>query len=105
MLGLKAVGDEGEVLQQIQDMEHRDHLAMVKANPVGQQAIRHVAEVLGSGNDTLFWFDVWSRRGQLATLFPRLFKLTIDKGLSGIRGFGMTIVGPGVPNGEDPLRA
>ncbi|GAB4837507.1 hypothetical protein Ancab_002367 [Ancistrocladus abbreviatus] len=37
-------------------------------------------KVLGSRNDTLFWLDVWSQRDQLATLFPQLFRLTIDQG-------------------------
>ncbi|GAB4853218.1 hypothetical protein Ancab_017405 [Ancistrocladus abbreviatus] len=35
---------------------------------------------LGCGNDTSFWFDAWSRMGQLANLFPRFFNLTADKG-------------------------
>ncbi|GAB4854326.1 hypothetical protein Ancab_022913 [Ancistrocladus abbreviatus] len=45
LLGLKAVGDEGEVLQKIRDMDRRDHLAMVNANSVGKQGVRHVVEV------------------------------------------------------------
>ncbi|GAB4851942.1 hypothetical protein Ancab_039439 [Ancistrocladus abbreviatus] len=77
----------------------RDQLAWERAKTIGKQVwAQHIVSVnraspevaswlsasfrrnLGCGNDTSFWFDAWSRRGQLANLFPRFFNLTADKG-------------------------
>ncbi|GAB4845229.1 hypothetical protein Ancab_038638 [Ancistrocladus abbreviatus] len=70
---------------------------IVRVNSVYPEAASWLStgfrKVLGNGEDTLFWFDAWSRRVWL------LLRVVSSK----IKDFGMTIVGSGAPNGEDPF--
>jgi hypothetical protein len=41
-----------------------------------------VYKVMGNGNDTSFWIDVWAGNQSLATRFPRLFSILLQQPLS-----------------------
>jgi len=43
---------------------------------------QNVSRVIGSGNDTLFWSDVWMAEVSIRDRFPRLFDLSLFQDLS-----------------------
>ncbi|KAL8483701.1 hypothetical protein ACS0TY_026399 [Phlomoides rotata] len=64
------------------EMEQVENFANILECRMGQFSFTYlgVQRKMGDGKDTLFWEDIWVEGVQLRERFPRLYRLSLEKG-------------------------